>query len=202
MSTAFLSRFTPRLMEPEMLEAIFVQRQEQAQYLVEVIRESVNTQNKHFQLLIGARGTGKSFLIALIYHRIYQMKDLRDKLLIAWLREEEWGISSFLDLLFRIFRSLEETYPKDYQAELHEPVEYLYQLSADDAEQKAANLLYKFVKERTVLLLVENLDDLFEGLGDTGQKKLRAYIQNYSFLTILATAQSLFNGVKEHNQPF
>ena len=36
------------------------------------------------------------------------MDDLGDRLLIAWLREEEWGITSFLDLLLRIFRALQE----------------------------------------------------------------------------------------------
>jgi tetratricopeptide (TPR) repeat protein len=43
---------------------------------------------------------------------------------------------------------------------------------------------------------------VFSGLGDFGQKKLRAYIQNYSFLTILATSQSLFDGVKHSKNPF
>jgi DNA-binding transcriptional ArsR family regulator len=43
---------------------------------------------------------------------------------------------------------------------------------------------------------------LFSGLGDFGQKQLRAYIQNYSFLTILATSKSFFDGVKLYNNPF
>jgi DNA-binding transcriptional ArsR family regulator len=43
---------------------------------------------------------------------------------------------------------------------------------------------------------------LFSGLGDFGQKQLRAYLQNYSFLTILATSKSLFDGVKLYNNPF
>ena len=49
---------------------------------------------------------------------------------------------------------------------------------------------------------MENLDDVFNGLGDIGQKQLRAYIQNYSFLTILATAQSLFDGIIRKDDPF
>ncbi len=42
----------------------------------------------------------------------------------------------------------------------------------------------------------------FDGLGDIGQKQLRAYLQNYSFCTILATAQSLFDGVRLQDYPF
>jgi tetratricopeptide (TPR) repeat protein len=202
MKNTFISRFTPSLMSPETLEAILVQRHALAERLVELIRVSALTDNKHFQLLIGPRGIGKTHLVSLIYHRVVKMEDLRDKLLIAWLQEEEWGIASFLDLLRGIFRALAKEYPEVYQAELHDDVEKLYDLSPEQAEFKAAELLRDFVGKRVLLLIVENLEDVFGGLGDFGQKKLRAYIQNNSFLTILATSQSLFDGVKHSKNPF
>ncbi|MEG4517098.1 MULTISPECIES: tetratricopeptide repeat protein [unclassified Microcoleus] len=202
MKNTFISRFTPSLMAPETLEAILVQRHALAEHLVELIRVSALTDNKHFQLLIGPRGIGKTHLVSLIYHRVVKMEDLRDKLLIAWLQEEEWGIASFLDLLRGIFRAIAKEYPAAYQAELHDDVEKLYDLSPEQAEFKAAELLRDFVGKRVLLLIVENLEDVFSGLGDFGQKQLKAYIQNYSFLTILATSQSLFDGVKLSNNPF
>ncbi|HAX79873.1 MAG TPA: hypothetical protein DCY88_29570 [Cyanobacteria bacterium UBA11372] len=189
-------------MSAETLEAMFVKRHELAKDLVEVIRISATTANKHFRLLIGPRGIGKTHMMALIYHRVAKMEDLRDKLLIAWLREEEWGVTSFLDLLLRIFRAIAKEYPAEYDDLLNEKVEAFYQLSADEAEYKAAALLREFVGKRVLLLLIENLDDLFDGLGDIGQKQFRAYIQNYSFLTIVATAQSLFNAVRLQTYPF
>ena len=189
-------------MAPETLEAILVQRHALAEHLVKLIRVSALTDNKHFQLLIGPRGIGKTHLVSLIYHRVAKMEDLRDKLLIAWLQEEEWGIASFLDLLRGIFRAIAKEYPAAYQAELHDDVEKLYDLSPEQAEFKAAELLRDFVGKRVLLLIVENLEDVFSGLGDFGQKQLKAYIQNYSFLTILATSQSLFDGVKHSNNPF
>ena len=189
-------------MSPETLEAILVQRHALAEHLVELIRVSALTDNKHFQLLIGPRGIGKTHLVSLIYHRVVKMEDLRDKLLIAWLQEEEWGIASFLNLLRGIFRAIAKEYPVEYEAELHDDVEKLYDLSPEQAEFKAAELLRDFVGKRVLLLIVENLEDVFSGLGDFGQKQLRAYIQNYSFLTILATSQSLFDGVKDSNNPF
>ena len=189
-------------MTPETLEAILVQRHALAEHLVELIRVSALTDNKHFQLLIGPRGIGKTHLVSLIYHRVAKMQDLRDKLLIAWLQEEEWGIASFLDLLRGIFRAIAKEYKAEYEAELHDDVEKLYDLSPEQAEFKAAELLRDFVGKRVLLLIVENLEDVFSGLGDFGQKQLKAYIQNYSFLTILATSQSLFDGVKHSNNPF
>ena len=202
MKSTFVSSFTPSLMAPETLEAIFVQRHKLADDLVAAIRESAVTEKKHFHLLVGMRGMGKTHLIALIYHRIAKLDDLRDKLLIAWLREEEWGVSSFLDLLLRILRSLQAEYTAEYQEKLAPQVEAIYQLPQDEAEEKAAELLREFVGKRTLLLLMENLDDLFNGLGKSGQKKFRDYIENYSFLTILATAQCLFDAVGVKNYPF
>ncbi|NMG19015.1 tetratricopeptide repeat protein [Brasilonema bromeliae] len=202
MKSTFLSRFTPSLMTPETLETIFVQRHQLADYLVGLIRESALTANKHFRLLLGMRGIGKTHMITLMYHRVSKMEDLQDKLVIAWLREEEWGVTSFLDLLLRIFRALQKEYPAEYNAKLNQQVEALYQLSQQEAELQAAALLREFVGQRTLLLLMENLDDVFNGLGDIGQKQLRAYIQNYSFLTILATAQSLFDGIIRKDDPF
>ncbi|MEG3986667.1 tetratricopeptide repeat protein [Microcoleus sp. S28C3] len=202
MKNTFISRFSPSLMSPETLEAILVQRHALAEHLVELIRVSALTDNKHFQLLIGPRGIGKTHLVSLIYHRVAKMEDLQDKLLIAWLQEEEWGIASFLDLLRGVFRAIAKEYEAEYEAELHDDVEKLYDLSPEQAELKAAELLRDFVGKRVLLLIVENLEDVFSGLGDFGQKQLRAYIQNYSFMTILATSQSLFDGVKLSNNPF
>ena len=66
------------------------------------------------------------------------MGDLRDHLRIAWLREVEWGVTSFLDFLLRIFRALQAEYP---DAVLAARVEALYSLPADEAEQAGAALL-------------------------------------------------------------
>jgi chromosomal replication initiation ATPase DnaA len=119
MKTSFLSRFTPSLMSAETLEKIFVKRHDLADDLVDAIRESAISENKHFRLLVGMRGIGKTHLVSLVYHRISQMEDLRDKLVIAWLREEEWGVDSFLSLLQRIFRALKEEYCDEYEIQLN-----------------------------------------------------------------------------------
>jgi tetratricopeptide (TPR) repeat protein len=202
MKNTIISRFTPSLMAPETLEAILVQRHALANYLVENIRESALTDNKHYPLLIGPRGIGKTHLVSLIYHRIAKMEDLQEKLLIAWLREEEYGIASFLDLLIAILRAIGKEYPAEYRTQLHDAVEALYELSPEDAESQAAQLLKDFIDGRVLLLIVENLDDVFAGLGDIGQKQFRAYIQNNGFLTILATSQSLFDGIESRDKPF
>ncbi len=197
MDKSALFSFTPSLMDGETLEAIFVQREALAADLVERIRESVLTQNKLHTLIIGARGMGKTHLVSLVHHRIQAMDDLKERLLIAWLREEEWGVTSFLDLLLRIFRALAEGDPT-----VEGRMEGLYELSAEDAEATGVRLLNELIGERTLLLIAENLDDLFGGLGEQEQQKLRAFLQTHANCTILATSPRLFNGVQRRTAPF
>lgn len=200
-----IPHFTPSLMSHENLEAIFVQREKLAQRIVEVVRESATTPSKHYRLLIGSRGIGKTHLVSLIYHRVKAIEDLRDRLLIAWLREEEWGVTSFLDLLLRIFRAIKaELDSTDLNAgrELESRLEPIFELPPEAAERVAGNLLKEYVGHRTLLILCENLDDMFAGLETAGQQRLRAYLQENPFCTIVATAQRLFNGVSLQTSPF
>jgi tetratricopeptide (TPR) repeat protein/DNA-binding transcriptional ArsR family regulator len=196
---SFVARFTPSMLSAETLEAIFVKREKLAARLVDLIRESALTDNKHYVLLVGPRGIGKTHLVSLLYHRVKSDEQVADRLVVAWLREEEWGVSSFLDLLLRILRALhEEENDKDLAAEC----EKLRTVSAEQAELDAENLLKRTVGKRTLLLIAENLDDIFNGLGEDGQERLRGYIQNNPFFTILATSQSLFSGVSLRTSPF
>ncbi|MGB2823476.1 MAG: hypothetical protein WBF17_21025, partial [Phycisphaerae bacterium] len=196
---AFLSTFTPSLMPHDTLEAILVQRHELVGRIVDLVRESATGGSKHHTLLIGPRGIGKTHIVSLVYHRVQAIDELQDRLLIAWLREEEWGISTLRDLLIRILLTLAEEYS---DPELRRRVDELYQHDPDAAERLAGGLLRKHVAGRTVLVLAENLGDMFAGLGEEGQQRLRAYIQGNPFFTILATAQSLFGGIQQQTSPF
>jgi tetratricopeptide (TPR) repeat protein len=195
----FLSHYTPSLMNPEDLDAIFVQRDRLLNDLLENIENSILTEAKHHALLIGPRGIGKTHLISMIYHRVSRNETFKDKLKIAWLREKEWGVATFLDLLVRILNSLIEEC-KD--PNLEEQVKGLYSVSTEQAEQLAGHILRQYCQDKTLLLLMENLDEIFKGLDESGQQAFRAYLQNYGFITIIATSQSLFKGVQSRNLPF
>ena len=106
MEERFLSRFTPSLMSPDALEAIFVQREDLLRKILERIRVSAVGPEKKNTLLVGPRGIGKTHLISLIYHRLRTMSAVQNRILIAWMREEEWGIACLRDLLLRILRAL------------------------------------------------------------------------------------------------
>jgi tetratricopeptide (TPR) repeat protein len=197
MPTPLLSNFTPSLMSPETLEQIFVQREDIAQDLVDRIILSATTPAKHHSLLIGSRGMGKTHLVSLVYYRLDRDQELKDKLIVAWLREEEWGVDSWLDLVVRIFRALGEA-TVDTKGLLVQ----LQQISIADAETLATQLLTELIGQKTLLLIIENLDELFAGLGEKGQQKFRAFLQEQQCCTILATTPALFAGVQNPSEPF
>jgi tetratricopeptide (TPR) repeat protein len=197
MPTPLLSNFTPSLMSPETLERIFVQREDIAQDLVDRIILSATTPAKHHSLLIGARGMGKTHLVSLVYYRLQQHRELADKLMVAWMREDEWGIDSWLDLVVRIFRALGET-----KINTKGLLAQLQQVSIADAETLATQLLTELIGDKTLLLIVENLDDLFAGLEAKGQQKFRSFLEAQKCCTILATTPALFTGVQDSSEPF
>jgi tetratricopeptide (TPR) repeat protein len=205
MANQMISAFTPSLMSPQELETILVQRQDLAQELFEKILLSATTPAKHYALLIGMRGMGKTHLVALIYYRLLaeltKTPTLQDKLVIAWLREEEWGVDSWLDLVSRILRALAVEEP---QSKLL--LEELRRISIEDSIERAAanatRLLKEAIGDRTLLLIMENLDDLFKGLGEAGQQQFRSFLQAEQCCTILATTPALFTAVQSRTKPF
>ncbi|KKK83872.1 hypothetical protein LCGC14_2789050, partial [marine sediment metagenome] len=108
MNAVNLSIFSPSLLSHEALETIFVQRENELSRAIELIKESATTKNKHYMLWIGPRGTGKTHLVSLAYYRVRKNSKLNKVLRIAWLREEEYGITSWFDLLKTIIQAVAE----------------------------------------------------------------------------------------------
>lgn len=196
--SAFLSVFTPSRTAPEDLEAIFVQRHALLADAVERVRESAGSGHKHHLLFVGPRGTGKSHLLTLLVHSAGSDESLRQSLRIAWLNEDETS-TTLLELLRRIYLALSKRYPDDYRTDDLEPI---YDLDAEAAERRLASLLLEKLAGKTLLLALENLDALFEGLGKAGQQRLRAFIQEHPVMTIVATAQRLVDDVSKRNSTF
>jgi DNA-binding MarR family transcriptional regulator len=197
------SKYSPGNMKPEALEALFVGREKTLHDVLARIATSAIGRSKHFLLLVGPRGIGKTHFVALLHHRLTtapEYEAARRKLRIAYLNEEEWGVASFLDLLVRILGALASG-----DARLLARIESIYDANERDpllALEVARALLIEVVGDKTLLLLCENLVDLFEGLGEEGQSRWRAFIQEHPFWTILATAPALFAGVQLQTSPF
>ena len=197
------SRYSPGNMDRESLEALFVGRGDDMEDVLSRVIRSIRSPEKHYILLVGPRGSGKTHFLALAYHRLMDRVDAADacdSVAVALLNEEEWGVASFLDLVVRILRSLVEEAP-----DLDTEIAAIYdRFSKDpaDAETFAVARLRQCTQGKTLLLLCENLVDLFHGLGEEGQKRWRAAIQEDGNWTIVASTPSLFSAVTLQDNPF
>jgi DNA replication protein DnaC len=70
MRSSNIAYFTPSMNDPALLEAIFTGRQQLAEALMARIRDSAETGNRHYSLVIGPRGIGKTHLVSLLYYRV------------------------------------------------------------------------------------------------------------------------------------
>ncbi|MDG4553383.1 MAG: tetratricopeptide repeat protein [Candidatus Competibacter sp.] len=199
MNTPYHSTFTPSQSDPDTLEDLFVAREKLAQRILDGIQESATGANKHQRLLIGPRGIGKTHLVALLHHRVRRDADLDDRLRIAWLPEDPY-IAGYHNLLLLILQTLQQTYALE---NLRQRLEDILDLEdANQAEPLLERLLVEFVGDKTLLLIIENLDDLLANLKETGQRKLRAFLQNHPMTTLLATATSLSEAVADRKNTF
>jgi len=183
------STFTPGQLSPATLEALFVVREPLVRRIMDGIRASAASGNKHQRLLIGPRGSGKSHLVALVYHRVRADRELAARLRIAWLPEDPYavGYAGLLTLVLRRLRQ-DETDLDWLDARL----EAILDLAALPQQESALeDLLLQALDGRTLLLIIENLDELFGALREDGQRKLRAFIQNHGLVSILASTTSL-----------
>lgn len=193
-----ISAYTPSNMDPALLKRIFVQRERLLARIVDRLSTSLTSGDKHHLLLVGPRGSGKTHLVTLACWELKQNPLLADSMRVARLGEDD-TCSSWLHLAFGIARSLADGFPDEFPSDFKSPVRGL---PPDDAAQAVLNTVIKNLKHRHLLLITENLDQTFHGLGEVGQKKWRAFLQETRRIATLATTRQLFNGVASRKEPF
>ena len=205
MKTGFLSssRYSPGNMNRGSLETLFVGRRDVMEDVLTRATGSIEASQKHYILLVGPRGSGKTHFLTLAHHRLMDHVEAVgavDRVAVALLKEEEWGVASYLDLVVRILRALADERP-----ELDGAIGDVYATFAKDpaaAEALATKLLRGHTRGKTLLLLCENLIDLFDGLGDEGQKRWRAAIQQDGNWAVVATTPQLSAALTLQENPF
>ncbi len=200
METRFLSHFSPSLMPPEALEAIFVQREELLCNILERIGISALTPAKHHTLLVGPRGIGKTHLISMVYYRLQAMEELSGHILVAWLREEEWGVSSSRDLILSILRALLAEAPDDKESARR--LTSLYALEPDKVEAAAVDWIRELAGQRTLVILAENIDELFQKLGSAGQIQFHRFLREALPCCVIATSPGPASRIFPPGSPF
>ncbi|WP_218929194.1 tetratricopeptide repeat protein, partial [Actinomyces bowdenii] len=175
------SRFTPSTMPAEHLERLFVVREPLLDRLMDRVQELGSTRSPHHTLLVGPRGAGKTHLISLVYHRT---RALGTGIRIAWLPEDPWTIVSYRHLVLAMLRELVE----------HEDLGAL-------SEEEAVARLRGIMAEGPVLVLMENVDQVLESIGELGQQRFRHFLQTQSALLVIGSTTRLDHNLVSQDLP-
>ena len=175
-------------MPAERLESLFVVRHHILDNLMSSVKELGATPSPHHTLLVGPRGSGKTHLISLVYHRSAHLVEQGrcERLRIAWLPEDPWTIVSYSRLLAAILERLSP------DAELN---------GVDEAELDA-RLRITSREDGPILVLMENVDRILEALGDLGQQRFRNLLQTESGILIIGSTTVLDRTLSDHAYPF
>ena len=205
-----LFKFTPALEDPGVLQATLVGREKELRRLFQAIREGAEKKgNQHF-LLVGPRGIGKTHLLLLLYHSVkgtIAWDELCRNLGQSWVpilfSEEEYRITSLLDLLLEILARLKEELLDGQLLRLTTRLEQGL-LPGEEEKELILDYLRKKRQEmgKKFLLLLDNLHDILPHFTEEDKGRLRDILMHGDLFMLIGTAPTLFDTVIDHEAPF
>ncbi len=194
-----IAPFNPGSMSPELLQELLVGKDKILKTLVgNIVSAAKEKSAPPQQLLVAPRGYGKTHLINVVHSKLKKNRVFKKSLLLAFFKEEE-HVSSYLDFLRRILRALKEECPSP---ELEEAFDQIFANPSPEMAVQTEAFLNEYIGDRLLVVLCENLGEIFDGLEEEGQKKLRAFLQNSGKISLLCTSQKLYEPLKVKNFPF
>lgn len=183
--------FTPSALAADELDAITVGRTTIFDTLVDRIQGAARDGSRPHTLIVAPRGAGKTHTLHVAVHRSLADPDIAKSVLPVFIPEDSLSIGSYVDLLVEIARSFDD----GLAASAQDMRRQKDTIGIEQAINAAA-------ADRMILLTIENLDRVFNGLGSGGQGALRAWVETSTAITIFATAPMLFAGVSLRSYPW
>lgn len=175
--------FTPSQESAADLEARTVGRDALLAVLTERLRVAATSDTRPHTLLVGPRGSGKSHLLEVVLARAARDPELAS-LAFAKIPEDVIGITRYADLVWEVANSLGLA-PRRGMSEVE--LEALVLAGIDD---------------RTLVIVVENLDRVFRSIGLSGQQNLRSWVEASGRILLFTATPALFADVKDRKQPW
>jgi len=201
MSNSLLS-FGARNVEPDILEQTLTIRADVVDEIEKKCTEKAIRNTTFQSLVIAPRGSGKTHITKVLYHRFKTNKELDDKIVLAYMSEDEVGISNFTDLLVNMLRAIVRNNEPNSSSINNEITEASIINDVQKRETFLKNIILKYANKKVIILLIENFDKILISLGHNGQGSLRDFIHQYNNLSIIATSQNLISSLQNSKMPF
>ena len=166
-------RFNPGTFQSDAaVKKQFVVRHDEFDRVMEVLKDNIEAESCRHLLLIGARGQGKTMLLARTRAELRTKKTLAKRLLPVWFMEESheiWDLADFwLETMAYLAAAVEDKTRAEELRATHR------RLAESDAGAKAVarearDAVLEAVAGRKLVLMVENLDALSDAMAGRGR---------------------------------
>ncbi|HKQ76107.1 MAG TPA: AAA family ATPase [Blastocatellia bacterium] len=198
--------YNPALLKKEELIAQFVARRALLDRLIEELRGSGNNGRRH-QLIVGARGSGKTMLLGRLCYAIEDTAELCSRWFPLVFPEEQYNVSRLSDLWVNCLDALSDMLERrDREGEAGQLDQRLDELPADDEKrraQAALDLLIGWAKkeDRGLVLLIDNADLIFDRLKNHHQA-IREALSADNRLIIIGATNTLIEAIYDKEGAF
>ncbi|WP_375447377.1 hypothetical protein [uncultured Fibrella sp.] len=192
--------YNPHNQSKEALIAGFTARKASFDRLFRDIREAPMTKPEQHYLVQGVRGMGKTTFLLRLAYEVQNTPELAERLIPIVFNEEEYGISSLADFWERTARYLEEADPTF--AGLEDQIKAQY--GGDDYERAALGTLLGTLRQhnKKLLLLIDNIGDLFRKFDELENKRLREVLLTAPELRLIGATPTLIEQTHDYSKPY
>ena len=200
MNTSMPLLYNPDQKMKEQLIGEFVIRQKEFMVLINgLLSSSIQTSPQHY-LIVGQRGMGKTTLLLRLKYAIEDNTALNRWLIPIKFSEEQYQIAT-LDRLWEEIADHLETADPAFDGLLAEMEQHE---DANDYERIALDIMLKAIKKqkKRVLVMIDNLGDLFKKLGDIGNHRFREVLLSHTNLQLIGASSDMLEHTFSYDKPF
>ena len=197
-------KFNPGFLSDQELVDSYCVRLPEFEMLVQTIRESTDSSNPH-QLVVGPRGTGKTTLLLRVAVEVKRDPELRKAWIPVVFPEESYEVATCGEFWMQCLTHLANQIPQDGGG--IDLGRALAEVRAERDDQRlaarclAAVLDFAIQEDKRLLLIVENLNMLFDDINDPDVGwQLRHALQNERRILVLASATSRFDEIERYGR--
>lgn len=176
-ATGSARHYNPDWLSDDALLATFVARQNEFQFLRDELARVPLVGSVQHHLLVGPRGAGKTTLLKRLAVAIRRDDDLRDHLIALSFPEELYQVKNLADFWWASCEALAEEFERSGQLDianrLFDEIDRNQNIRAPEPDiNKGLNLLLSSCAnaKRRPVLLVDNLDMVFQRIDKSGRK--------------------------------
>jgi len=194
-------KYTPdEMAEDEFLSRFVVRNYEFQEIFDDIKGMDFNVANQHY-IIIGQRGQGKTTLLRKIMLEVNKDEKLSKFLLPVKFAEEQYQIRSLCRLWEEIADYLQTIHEDEFEDILDNLEEHF---EDDDYELKCFSYLEASLKSKNkkLLLLIDNIDELLGKLKEKEQRQLREILLTSSSFVIVGGSTKMLEQHFDYKKPF